>query len=838
MSVLAIVLLVAAAPQSGPDATSVRGSAPPLSGDAAHAVARRAPLRPEPLLELPLGAVEPRGWLRACLERQRDGLTGGLGEISAWLQKEDNAWLDADGRGAWGWEEVPYWLKGYGEIAELLDDDAMRAEARTWIEGALASQRADGSFGPVRRFGDDGSQDFWANMVMISCLRAHHEATGDPRVLELLLRYSRHLLEVPDELFLTHYWQRMRGGDQLLHTWWLYDRTGEPWLLELGRKLHRNTADWGRHGELPDGHNVNIAQGFREPAGFSALSHDRADLDASYAAFRRVREEYGQVPGGMFGSDENCRPGFDDPRQGIETCGVVEQMASDAVLLRQTADPFWADHAEEVAFNTWPVSFTPDHRALRYFTSPNHVVSDAADHAPGIQNSGPFLAMNPLSHRCCQHNHSHGWSSFTRSLWAATLDGGLCAALLAPSAVEARAGAGAGTAVRIEVATRYPFEEELRFRVEPAAPVVFPLYLRVPGWCRGASLELNGAPLGASAPGGAFVRIERRWRAGDTVVLRLPMEVEVERWPANHDAASVRRGPLVYSLDIPERVVRRRADETAVHDSKWQEGVDLEAWPAFELFAAAPWNYGLLLDEADPASGFRLERRAWPADDYPFERSAAPLVLRGRGRRIPAWGIDRFGLAAELQDSPARSAEPDEELRLVPMGAARLRVSAFPVVARDPAAGVEWTPPALPQRLFEARASHCFGGDRVEAVADGLLPDHSGDLKLPRHTFWPHLGTAEWLEARFDAPRELRRVAVYWFDDEDESGGCRVPQSWRLSAWVDGAWRPLTPAGPPPGTARDRENLVEFPAVLTEALRIDVQLQPGASAGVLEWRVD
>ncbi len=68
-------------------------------------------------------------------------------------------------------------------------------------------------------------------------------------------------------------------------------------------------------------------------------------------------------------------------------------------------------------------------RALRYLTAPNMVVSDSKNHAPGIENSGPFLMMNPFSSRCCQHNHSMGWPYFTARLWFATPDNGLCAAV-------------------------------------------------------------------------------------------------------------------------------------------------------------------------------------------------------------------------------------------------------------------------------------------------------------------------------------------------------------------------------------------------------------------------
>lgn len=807
-------------------------------GTDAHYVSRRAPLEPSPLVELPIGSVRPRGWLLTCLERQRDGLVGQLGHVSAWLTKDGNAWLAPDGRGDWGWEEVPYWLKGYIELAHLLQDPEMIAEANVWIEAALASRRDDGNFGPVRRFDDDGSQDFWANMVMLFCLQTHYEATNDERVLALMRAYFRYQLGVPDAAFLTHYWQHMRGGDNLYSVYWLYDRMGEPWLLELGAKLHRHTVDWGRAEGLPNLHNVNVAQGFREPATWFQQSHDRKDLDASYRAFRSVRERFGQVPGGMFGGDENCREGFTDPRQAIETCGSVEQMASDEILFRITGDPSWAEHCEEVAFNTWPPAFTADQRALRYLTSPNHVVSDSENHAPGIENGGAFLVMNPLSHRCCQHNASHGWTSFTKNLWSATTDGGLCVGMYAPCIVRARVGRGEGASVAIEVDTRYPFEETVRLRVRLAGEATFPLYLRFPTWCDRVTLRLNGEEHDVSRAGGSsvFLRLQRSWKDGDRVELRLPMDVRVTRWPENHGAVSVQRGPLTYSLHIEERHVTVDPAKTALPGSRWQEGLDLSAWPATEIYPASPWNYGLILPERDPSTAFTVERRPWPADDFPFVADGAPIVLHATARRIPAWQLDRFGLAAELQDGPVFSAEPDEPIQLVPMGGARLRISAFPVIATGEN-GVLWKEPRRPRQRFEVLASHCFAGDRADAVADDLEPSSSDDHGIARHTFWPHLGTSEWIEARFASPRTVERVALYWFDDRTSGGRCRVPKTWRLFARVGDAWQPLAP-DQEHGVAMDRWNELVFKAVTTDRLRLEVDLREGVSAGVLEWKVE
>ena len=140
-----------------------------------------------------------------------------------------------------------------------------------------------------------------------------------------------------------------------------------------------------------------------------------------------VRRAFGQVPGGMFGADENARIGFFDPRQGTETCGFVEQMASDEIMLLISGDPYWADHLEDVAFNSYPASLMPDYRALRYLTCPNMAISDSRNHHPGLDNSGPFLAMNPFSSRCCQHNHGFGWPYYVEHLVLATPDNGVAA---------------------------------------------------------------------------------------------------------------------------------------------------------------------------------------------------------------------------------------------------------------------------------------------------------------------------------------------------------------------------------------------------------------------------
>jgi hypothetical protein len=318
------------------------------------------------------------------------------------------------------------------------------------------------------------------------------------------------------------------------------------------------------------------------------------------------------------------------------------------------------------------------------------------------------------------------------------------------------------------------------------------------------------------------------------VALHLPMKVAVQKWTANHGSVSVSYGPLTFSLKIGERYERRDSTRTAIGDSQWQPGADPSRWPAFEIHPATPWNYGLVLDERSPEQSFTIRHGAWPADDFPFTPVAVPISMTVKARQIPEWTLDRYGLCGMLQDSPVRSAQPVETVTLIPMGATRLRIAAFPVIGTG-AAAHRWSPCLPASAAYKPSASHCFEHDSVAALNDGLEPALSSDESIPRMTWWDHRGTTEWAQLDFGQPQEVSAVEVYWFDDTGK-GECRIPKSWRLLYQEASEWKPV-PDPVAAAVARDQWNRMRFRPVKTTALRIEVQLQPGFSGGILEWRV-
>jgi DUF1680 family protein len=110
----------------------------------------------------------------------------------------------------------------------------------------------------------------------------------------------------------------------------------------------------------------------------------------------------------------------------------------------------------------------------------------------------------------------------------------------------------AGQTVRLHTTTRYPWDGTISMRLATERATRFTLALRIPGWCPTFSLTVNGSPVRAK-PAGGYVRLERRWQAGDALRLVLAMPVtQLEADPRvrmDCGRIALQRGPLVYCLE-------------------------------------------------------------------------------------------------------------------------------------------------------------------------------------------------------------------------------------------------------------------------------------------------
>jgi hypothetical protein len=339
-------------------------------------------------------------------------------------------------------------------------------------------------------------------------------------------------------------------------------------------------------------------------------------------------------------------------------------------------------------------------------------------------------------------------------------------------------------AVSIHQVGAYPWKGDVEIRVDPEREAKFGLRLRIPKWCGGRmTVRVNGEKMPVPKGRGSVV-VRRKWKKGDVCSVRFALEArrvhDDSRVKTNRGRVSLQRGPLVYCLEGQD------------HDGRSRN------------IAIPPDAKLTLVDRPELLGGIvTIEGIARVRSDETTVKSAPFLAVpyyawnnRGTGEMV-TWIPETVDLA----EVPGRG-------------------------------------PSVKVAGREVWASHCWGSDTLEALADGVLPENSDDHSIPRTTFWPRRGTEEFVHYRFATKRSAKSCLVYWFDDEPRNGECRTPASWRLVYRDGDSWKPVELIeGTTFSTAKNRMVEARFAPVESREFRIEVRLRSGFSAGVLEWQL-
>ncbi|OCW93319.1 hypothetical protein A9168_12330 [Macellibacteroides sp. HH-ZS] len=664
------------------------GSGSAVKGDNLYSenyLNNRYPLLKKPYIKLPLGSIKPKGWMRQQLEIMRDGMTGNLDVVYEKVMGKRNGWLGGDGD---VWERGPYWIDGLLPLAYILEDKRLIEKLKPWIEWTLASQKADGYFGQdTDRPNEPGLQrdnamDWWPKMVMLKVMQQYYSATGDQRVIQFLDNYFRYQLkQLPaNPLDKWTFWGSQRGGDNLMIVYWLYNITGEKYLLDLGELIHKQTFNWtdiflnqnhlSRQHSL---HCVNLAQGFKEPVVYYQQSKDYKHLEAVDKAVSVMRHTIG-LPTGLWAGDELLR--FGNPVYGSELCTAVEMMFSLEEILEVTGNTHWADYLERIAYNVLPTQVTDTYSARQYYQQVNQVsVTRNWRDFTTPHDDTDILFGELTGYPCCTSNLHQGWPKMVQNLIYATGDNGVAALVYAPC--EAKVKVGDGKTLLLREETNYPFDEAIAFHFgfedKKVKESFFPFRFRVPAWCTQPDFRLNGEKLSLDTQPGEIVSICRNWKTGDVLNVEFPAQVDISYW--YDGGAVVERGPLLYALKMNEKWEKKNIEKEYVAKyGNWY----------FEVTSDSPWNYAFMkknLQKESLPAGFIVEKKALKDGVYPWNVENAPLQIRTKANRIPSWTLYR-GSAGPIPFNTQQGkdyTDTEETIELIPYGCTTLRIAQFPV---------------------------------------------------------------------------------------------------------------------------------------------------------------
>lgn len=711
-------------------------------------------------------------------------------------------------------------IRASADFLAAKPDPKLEAQLDGYIDriAAAADQDPDGYLNtytqlaePAHRWGlnggDDNRQhDVYNAGALIEAGVHYYRATGRTRLLNVAVRLANHMTDlmgpppkkniVPGhslgEEALVNLHQLFREQPALKTkltvpvTEQRYLDLAEFWLENRGH--HEGRRSYGSYGQdqaplleqtTIEGHAVRatlLCAGLAAAAKVSG----RADyLTTAQRLWENMVQRRMYVTGGLgaVAGHEGFGPDYDLPNNGyLETCAAVGAGFFHENLNLATVDARYADELERVLFNSvlCGVSLKGD----TYFYE-NPLVADGqrerwAWHSCPCCPPMFLKIMGALpGYLYAQTDHDLYVNLFVGSRATVTLD---------------------GVKVGLRQTTRYPWDGNIQFAVEPERATNFTLNLRLPGWCDHPLLRVNGRPWEIGQPVRGYAPVRRRWQRGDTVALSLPMPVRRvkanPRVTADVGRVALQRGPVVYCLEAADN--RGHLRNLAIPPS-----AALHAEYRPDLLG------GVMIIEGSAQAAQRVN---WPETLY------APAESISSVSNVVFTAIPYYANA---------NRQPGEMQVWMPENVTLAEPLAVPTLASR----------------AQPSASYCGGGDSMFALNDQRDPATSDDASIPRFTWWDHRGSKEWVQYDFDQPTTISGVEVYWWDERRIHAQCRVPQSWRLLTLTNGAWWPVQSATPY-ACRMDAFNRVTFAPVATKALRLEVQLQPDWSGGILEWRVE
>ena len=489
----------------------------------------------------------------------------------------------------WWWigEQPGKWLESAVLSAERASDQALLETGRDVLNRMVAAQEPGGYLGitdPAIRTTEKplrGMDAYELYFTMHGLLTAHEtwdDKTAMKTAEDLGDYFVRHIgpgkaefwpsdLRPPENVgkslgghsaiagHSVHYgWEGTLLIDPMMR---LYKLTDDPAYLEWCQWVVSRIDEWSGHDALSKLDNVAAGEmgiheiqpyvhahtfhmNFQGLLRLYQVTGDRSLFRKVAGAWRDIADRQMYITGGV-SVGEHYEPGHHLPITGnvVETCASMSWLQLSQYLLELTGDPKYADAIEKLVWNHAFASQTADGTSNRYHTPLN-----------GTKPAGYFHGPD-----CCTAS-GHRMLARLPSLVYGVGDDGVYVNQFVESRTEVKLPGGGTTELKLE--TDYPEGEIIRINVTPDEPHRFPLKVRLPAWCDNPSVWVTGEELSSLNPG-TYRTISRKWQQGDTVEIKLPMNIHrVKGTHTTEGRISLKRGPVVFALDTVRWTDRQR----------------------------------------------------------------------------------------------------------------------------------------------------------------------------------------------------------------------------------------------------------------------------------------
>lgn len=615
------------------------------------------------LQDIGIEGMKAEGWMKEVLTTQRNGLTGHIQVAGAPFDKE--GWGDATQKKMDRWEDFEqtgYWADGALRCGYLIDDSELTQRVKEWIDFQIDHPKEDGFIGPELH-------NLWPHVVFFRVIMAEYSRNPSPKIIKALSNHYKNAAR-SQTLIKT-------GGPEwdfnertMLHIemlCWLYQQTNDAFFIEKAENTYKAfcsrkspfTMQAFLSDEVPIVHSVSSFETLKIPVILYINTGKKEYLDAAIHGIQKVYKYHGLadgIPSGNEAHDGNM------PNEVHETCCVSDAQWALGYFLQATGDVQWADLMEKICFNAAFSVVWKDFKSLQYYSSPNQVIaknnSSFCMYVGGQDRMAYRIAHGPA---CCNGNMNRMIPLFCSRQWMKKGDNGIVAAMYAPSSFTTKL-KGSKNEITIQEETNYPFEETIRFRMKMKRSTPFSFWLRIPQWCKGASITVNGQAADIVCKAGTFVEVQRKFSDGDIIELKLPMKAKSVSMP--YDGVAFERGPLVFSLNV-------KAQEE-ITETRELDGIKFQSRILTPL---SEWNYA-------PVDTENIE--VVNSNDYSniWNPEMTPVRLKVKAVTVTNWQLYRDNFTPYMP-SVIRKGE-EKVIELVPVGTTVLRMTVFPDIKRIP----------------------------------------------------------------------------------------------------------------------------------------------------------